>query len=71
MSESDRLYLRISRSLKSNTQELVDRLYMLELRENQNLTAYVIEAIKEKRERDESLLEAPRYQAVNENVRTS
>lgn len=56
MSEQYRLYIRTSKAFKRNTRQIVDELHRLELRPNQSLSAYVIEAVREKRERDAALL---------------
>ena len=56
----DRLDMRIPASVKSNTRNLINDLYDLGLRGDKNLTAYTIEAIKEKRERDLERIEKAR-----------
>lgn len=56
MSENDRLYVRTTRAFKTNTQAVIDQLYLHGLREDQGLSAYVLEAVREKRERDSVLI---------------
>ena len=57
MGKGNRLNIRVARSLINNTVALMRELCELDLRDNQNMTAYTIEAIKEKRVRDLARIE--------------
>ncbi len=54
--ESDKIEIRTTKAFKANTRKLLRLLYDAGLRDNQNMSEYIIEAITEKRDRDTDII---------------